>query len=200
MQQSDPASIAGTTPSPDGYYHDVGDSIAFPPVLKGGDGCSREDGHAGLFPCLQELQMLLQDHTALPKVAACCSNLRLLHMSDSGQQMQGIVKGFDALQRLTGLTSLSVDSIEPLQRVDQLATLTGLRHLKFGIADVSPAEHILALTALSQLTCLNIQVGEWHDEVLVGCTFSALPEYAQVLLGQWQVALPYTWIESGVVE
>ncbi|KAF6249254.1 hypothetical protein COO60DRAFT_1687781 [Scenedesmus sp. NREL 46B-D3] len=82
------------------------------------------------LPELQELLMLLQDHAALPKVVHSCQQLRVLHMSDGGQQMLGSIRSLTALQQLSGLTSLSMSSLEVLGCIAEVAQLTGLRHLK----------------------------------------------------------------------
>jgi hypothetical protein len=109
------------------------------------------------LPELHELLMLLQDHAALPKLVHSCPQLRVLHMSDGGQQMHGSVHSLTALQQLSGLTSLSISSLEALGCIADVAKLTGLRHLKLFSCQGLPDEQAMLLTQLQRLTCLDVR-------------------------------------------
>lgn len=101
--------------------------------------------------------MLLQDHAALPKVVRSCPQLRALHMSDGGQQMPSSVRSLAALQQLTGLTCLSMSSLDALCCIADVAQLTGLRHLKLFSSQGLPDEQALQLGQLQRLTCLDVR-------------------------------------------
>lgn len=146
------------------------------------------------FPVLQELLMLLQDFAAVPKVAACCSNLVKLHMSDGGQQMQESVRSLAGLVCLTSLTHLSISSMEKLHCLDQVAVLTGLKHLKLFSAAALPHQQYLIweLTALTSLTCLDLSHGLCGEHE----GFSNVNgSDASCLFEHLKDSLPGTWIK-----
>jgi hypothetical protein len=109
------------------------------------------------LPDLQELLMLMQDHAALSKVAASCPQLRVLHMSDGGQQIRCSVHSLTALQQLSCLTSLSISSLEKLRCIADVALLSQLRHLKLFSSRGLKDDKAMQLSKLSRLTCLDLR-------------------------------------------
>lgn len=101
--------------------------------------------------------LLLQDHAALGHIAACCSALETLHMSDVGQTMHGSVTTVAPLSMLSGLTSLSISSLEALPCVAELVQLSGLRHLRLFSSQGLEDGQAVVLTGMTHLTCLDLR-------------------------------------------